>query len=140
VGASVMSSLMITGGTVRAELGTGFGLLEDVVLDQHFTNRMGRLLGILADHPEKVGIGFDEQTAAVFQGPTMSIVGEANVWLCLSPTSPRPVDVQCLKSGDNIDLNSLTRTLLARTSNGHEKISGRSPLPPIRNPMALMGH
>ncbi len=122
-GASVMSSTMITGGTTKAHLGTGFGLVPAIVVDQHFTNRnrMGRLQGILAEHPEMVGIGIDEQTAAVFQGPTLSIVGDASVWLCLSPTQTLPVSTKRLKSGDQVDLNSLTQTLLARTRGTPDK-------------------
>ena len=142
-GASVMSSLMITGGKERAELGTGFGLLPDVVVDQHFTNRnrMGRLLGILAEHPDKVGLGIDEQTAAVFQGPTMSIVGEANAFLCLAPTSTLPVSVQRLKTGDQVDLSSLSKSLMARVGGRTDTTTASTTNPaPMRMPAAPLGH
>src|SRR5262249_44630750 len=38
-GASAMSSLMIVSGSPDARVGDGFGLLEGVVIDQHFANR-----------------------------------------------------------------------------------------------------
>src|SRR5262249_33890985 len=66
-GASVMSSIMITGGNPQARIGTGFGLLPDVVIDQHFENRrrQNRLLGVLSQYPRCLGLGIDEQTAVV---------------------------------------------------------------------------
>src|SRR5262249_28359202 len=38
-GASAMSRLMIVGGNPLAQVGDGFGLLPQVVIDQHFHNR-----------------------------------------------------------------------------------------------------
>src|SRR5207248_10378382 len=38
-GAAVMSQVMIVGGNPEARVGTGFGLLPGVVVDQHFSNR-----------------------------------------------------------------------------------------------------
>ena len=38
-GAAVMSKVMITGGNPKAEVGTGFGFLTHVVIDQHFLKR-----------------------------------------------------------------------------------------------------
>jgi cyanophycinase len=107
-GASIMSAVMITGGTTQAELGSGFGLAPSLVVDQHFTNRhrLGRLLSVLTRHPELVGLGIDEQTAAVLKGSTMSVVGNDHVWVCLPASSARPAIVRCLKSGDQIDLVS----------------------------------
>jgi cyanophycinase-like exopeptidase len=44
-----MSAIMITDGNPQARVGEGFGLLPDVVIDQHFQNRkrQKRLLGVL---------------------------------------------------------------------------------------------
>src|SRR5262249_29484316 len=71
-GAHIMSSLMIVGGSKDAEVGPGFGLLGGVVIDMHFANRnrLHRLLGVLAKHPGYTGVGIDEGTALVVQGPT----------------------------------------------------------------------
>jgi cyanophycinase len=45
----------------------GFGLLQDVIIDQHFSQRgrMGRLLSIFAGTPGLIGIGLDEDTAVL---------------------------------------------------------------------------
>ncbi len=102
-GASVMSSVMITGGNPQARVGVGFGLLPDVVIDQHFENRkrQKRLLGVLTQHPSCLGLGIDEQTAVVVRGHTFTVVGNANVLLCLPPSAREPASVtKVLKSGE----------------------------------------
>jgi cyanophycinase len=116
-GASVASSLMITGGITKAELGEGFGLVPNIVIDQHFTNRnrMGRLQGILGDHPDMVGVGIDEQTAVCLQGTSLSVVGNASVFVCLPPTETLASGVQRLKPGDKLDLVGLGTTMIARS-------------------------
>src|SRR5262249_56303382 len=86
-GAAIMSSLMIAGGTQEAEIGTGFGLLGGVVIDMHFANRdrLHRLLGVLARHPECTGVGIDEETALVVRGDTATVEGNGNVRACFCP-------------------------------------------------------
>lgn len=115
-GASVMSSVMITGGTTKADLDEGFGLTPGLVVDQHFTNRnrMGRLLGVLTRHPDMLGVGIDEETAVLIKGTTMSVLGEANVYVCMTATPSTPVNVQRLKHGDQLDLDTLSQTLFVR--------------------------
>ena len=45
----------------------GLGLIKDVIIDQHFAQRgrIGRLLTGIAQNPEVLGIGIDEDTAIV---------------------------------------------------------------------------
>ncbi len=73
-GASIQSSHMVafgTGGSTpkqrMTQLAAGLGLVRDVVIDQHFgqRNRYGRLLMLVAQSPQLLGIGVDEDTAAV---------------------------------------------------------------------------
>jgi cyanophycinase len=73
-GASIQSSHMVAFGSGGAtpkqrmtQLAAGLGLLQDCVIDQHFEqrNRYGRLLMIVAQSPSLLGIGVDEDTAAV---------------------------------------------------------------------------
>jgi cyanophycinase len=79
-GASILAAHMMVGGTGLAgksgsaaarkglvELSAGFGLLQDVIIDQHFSQRgrMGRLLSVFAANPGLLGIGLDEDTAVV---------------------------------------------------------------------------
>jgi cyanophycinase len=117
-GASVMSAVMITGGNPQARIGTGFGLLPDVVIDQHFENRrrQNRLLGVLSQCPRCLGLGIDEQTAVVVHGHTFTVVGKANVVVCLPPGDGVPAVVQqVLRPGEVGDLLIFSRSALARS-------------------------
>jgi cyanophycinase len=108
-GASAMSRLMIVGGNPHAQVGAGFGLLPEVVIDQHFhnRNRLPRLLGILAQHPQYLGLGIDEETAVVVHSGLATVLGNANVRLCLPGASKHPAQVRVLKAGEQIDLGAL---------------------------------
>ncbi|MEP6562791.1 MAG: cyanophycinase, partial [Nakamurella sp.] len=75
-GASILSALMVSfgsgGATPKFRIGQvsqGLGLLDDVIVDQHFTqrNRFGRLLALIASNPAQLGVGIDEDTAAVIR-------------------------------------------------------------------------
>jgi cyanophycinase len=76
-GASAVSEHMIAFGdeadTPRQGVtasAAGLGLLPDVIVDQHFSqrNRYGRLLSLVARSPRLLGLGIDEDTAAVVRG------------------------------------------------------------------------
>ena len=88
-GASILSSHMvafgISGPTPRqrmAQMVAGFGLVDRAVIDQHFRqrDRTGRLLSMLSGSPTLLGVGVDEDTAAVF-GPdgTIDVIGKHSV-------------------------------------------------------------
>jgi cyanophycinase len=73
-GASIQSSHMVAFGSGGAtpkqrmtQLAAGLGLVQNCVIDQHFDqcNRYGRLLMIVAQSPSLLGIGVDEDTAAI---------------------------------------------------------------------------
>ncbi len=51
------------------QVAAGLGLLQSAVIDQHFDqrNRYGRLLMIVSQSPSLLGIGVDEDTAAVVE-------------------------------------------------------------------------
>jgi cyanophycinase len=114
-GAAAMSSLMIVSGNPDAKVGTGFGLLGDVVIDQHFRNRnrLKRLQGVLDRHPDHLGLGIDEETAVVVQRYTVTVLGNANVSVCLPAALRRLPAVQVFKSGDIIDLSPLCQAVHA---------------------------
>ncbi|MDN5725559.1 MAG: cyanophycinase, partial [Propionibacteriales bacterium] len=74
-GASILAEHMIafggSGSTPKqrmSQLAVGLGLVRGVVIDQHFQqrNRYGRLMSIVAQSPALLGMGVDEDTAAVF--------------------------------------------------------------------------
>ena len=89
-GASVMSTTMMVGGTDQStmrlgegvQLAPGLGFIDDVIIDQHFSERgrIGRLIGAVAQNPRSLGIGIDENTAIVVeQGNRFSVIGEGGV-------------------------------------------------------------
>lgn len=88
-GASVMSDTMIVDGdssdTLKKSaisMAHGMGLLEDVVIDQHFAQRgrINRLLAAVAQNPYVLGIGIDEDTALVVApGATCEVIGSQTV-------------------------------------------------------------
>lgn len=127
-GAAVMSKLMIVGGTVEAEVGKGLGLLSNVVIDQHFQNRnrLQRLLGVLAKHPECSGVGIDEETALIVRGRSAIVEGNGNVRACLGARGTLPPSVQVLKDGEKLDLDALIR---AATTRGNPPAVPRSTAP-----------
>ncbi len=90
-GASAVSEHMIAFGdesdTPRQGVtasAAGLGLLPDVIVDQHFSqrNRYGRLLSLVARSPRLLGIGVDEDTAAVVRGGhLLEVVGSGCVFV-----------------------------------------------------------
>lgn len=88
-GASVMSSVMVAGGqsgpTPRRKmikLSDGLGLIDSVIIDQHFTerNRVSRLVAMVSQHPGLLGLGIDEDTAALIQPDGLiEVIGRGSV-------------------------------------------------------------
>ena len=88
-GASVMSDTMIVGGSGdeapkgnAINMAPGMGLLEEVVIDQHFAQRgrIGRLLLAVAQNPYVIGVGIDEDTAIlVTPEASFTVIGSQTV-------------------------------------------------------------
>ena len=87
-GASILSSHMVAFGASgpsprmrMAQMTAGFGLIPGVVIDQHFRqrDRIGRLLALVAGSPGLLGIGIDEDTAALFSGDVLEVIGRHSV-------------------------------------------------------------
>ena len=96
-GAAVMSEVMITGEEVRkVETGRmfetlqasnvvttrGFGFVKRAIIDQHFVTRKrhNRLISLLAEHPELMGVAIDESTAILVKpDETFEVVGAKQV-------------------------------------------------------------
>jgi cyanophycinase len=57
--------------------------MRDVIIDQHFAERgrFGRLLGAVAHNPRVLGIGIDEDTAAVVEGDEFRVIGSGAVYV-----------------------------------------------------------
>ncbi len=88
-GASAVSTHMVAFGASgaspkhrMAQISAGLGLLKGVVVDQHFEQRtrLGRLLSVVAQSPSLIGLGLDEDTAAiVYADGTLEVVGKGSV-------------------------------------------------------------
>jgi cyanophycinase len=116
-GAAVMSGVMIAGGVQRPEIDRGFGLLGQVIVDQHFhqRNRLQRLQAALAEHPSLVGLGVDEETAVVIRKGTLKVMGRFSAVTCIAASPDQPASVQVLGAGKQADLIALSQAALART-------------------------
>jgi cyanophycinase len=85
-GTACQSPLMITGDgdfTVisadNVELWDGLGLFPGVIVDQHFVarQRQNRLISVVLEHPDLLGVGVDEATAVwVRPDGTFQVLGE----------------------------------------------------------------
>lgn len=88
-GAAVLSRHMISmgesGGTPRrrlVQMAQGLGFTPDLVVDQHFRrrDRMGRLVTALSYNPEPLGVGVDEDTAAMIDADgVLRVLGSGGV-------------------------------------------------------------
>ena len=128
-GAAVMGHHMIAGGgsgespnRSLVDMATGLGILPDIIVDQHFhnRNRMARLISAIAMHPDRWGIGIDEDTCAMFENDsTFQVLGKGVVSVidpgqCTytnqadigadEPISLHNLSVHYLTHGDRFDL------------------------------------
>lgn len=90
-GASVMSDTMIVTGPdeespkkCTLKMAPGLGLIKGVIIDQHFAQRgrIGRLLVGIAENPQSIGIGIDEDTAMVVDNKAQfKVIGSGAVYV-----------------------------------------------------------
>lgn len=88
-GASAAATHMMAFGTSgatpkhrMAHVSVGLGLLVNVVVDQHFEQRtrLGRLLAVVAQSPALIGLGLDEDTAAIVDADdVLEVIGRGSV-------------------------------------------------------------
>jgi cyanophycinase len=124
-GAAIMGEKMIGGGSsgespnqLLVDLTDGLGIFPELLVDQHFhnRNRMARLFSAIAAHPDKLGIGIDEDTCAAFdKGGTFEVIGKGTITVIdpgglthtnylkiadLSPISLHNLTIHVLSEGD----------------------------------------
>jgi cyanophycinase len=91
-GASVMSETMLVSGEGdeshathgSLKMAPGLGFMPGVIIDQHFAERgrIGRLVGAVAQNPRLLGLGIDEDTAALFDGHrVLRVMGSGAVYV-----------------------------------------------------------
>ncbi|MGK7891510.1 MAG: cyanophycinase [Leptolyngbyaceae cyanobacterium] len=88
-GAAVMGEKMIAGGgsgespcRALVDLSDGLGIIPEILVDQHFhnRNRMARLMSAVAAYPDRLGIGIDEDTCALFEADgTFQVIGKGAI-------------------------------------------------------------
>jgi len=134
-GASVMSDTMLVKGTSKEthrigdlHMSPGLGLIRDVIIDQHFAERgrFGRLIGAVAHNPRVLGIGIDEDTAAIVEDGRMRIVGDGGVYV-VDGTSVSHCNLAEARPDVTLSMHNVTVHVLA---NGDEfDLKGRKPIP-----------
>lgn len=121
-GASVMSDTMIVQGKdeesprkCTLKMSPGLGLIKDVIIDQHFAQRgrFGRLLTGIAQNPEILGIGIDENTGIVVnQSGLIEVIGEGAVYVIdgssITYTNVSELHADEILSMHNVKLHILT--------------------------------
>lgn len=130
-GASVQSDTMMVSGEGEAapklgeslRLAPGFGFITGVIVDQHFAERgrMGRLLAAVAQNPQSLGLGVDEDTAVVVERGRFRVVGAGGVYVFDAARashsnvaeagggevlSVHDVTLHALRAGDRFDLTA----------------------------------
>ncbi len=120
-GASVMSSNMIIDGNSNdparkctLKMAPGIGLLEEAIIDQHFhqRGRIGRLLCGVAENPNILGIGIDEDTAIhVFPDAHFKVIG-SNAVTVIDGRSITKSNVSELKPDEILAIANVTLHIL----------------------------
>jgi cyanophycinase len=127
-GAAVMGYNMIAGGgsgespnRSLVDMATGFGIIPEVVVDQHFhnRNRTARLLSAIASHPNHLGIGIDEDTCAMFERDGwVEIIGKGTVIFINTKTMTHTNQSQ-VESTEPLSLHNLQVSVLCHGDRYH---------------------
>jgi cyanophycinase len=120
-GAAVMGHYMIAGGgsgespnRSLVDMTTGLGIIPELIVDQHFhnRNRMARLISAIAAHPDRMGIGVDEDTCALFEGDgVLQVIGRGTVTI-LDPTEMSYTNQPRIGATDPISMGNLRLHIL----------------------------
>jgi cyanophycinase len=120
-GAALLSEHMIalgeSGSTPRrrlVHLAKGLGLAPHLIIDQHFRrrDRLGRLLTALSYNPEPLGIGIDEDTAAIISGDgELSVLGAGAV-MVVDASRLRYTDSHAIHRGQPVAMMGLNLDFL----------------------------
>ena len=147
-GAAVMSRHMLAQGsptpapekdTVSTDIGLGF--VANAIVDQHFSqrHRLSRLLSALAQRPDLLGVGIDEDTALIIEpSQSVEIVGKGSVTL----VDPRRMQTnrERIEEGDKLEMIGLQLHLLPSGSRYvlPTSLKGRKPPAPFWDALTLL--
>ncbi len=121
-GAAALGQQMITGGGSGeppsrdlVDLGIGLGMIPQVIVDQHFhnRNRLARLISAIAANPDKLGIGIDEDTCALFERDGLiQILGRGTVTI-VDPRQSTYTNYAQVGASDPLSISNLRLHLLS---------------------------
>lgn len=121
-GAAVMGLQMIAGGgsgespnRALVDMTLGLGFVPEVIVDQHFhnRNRMARLMSAIASHPDRLGIGIDEDTCALFEsGGIFQVIGKGTVTV-VDPAEVSLTNFPAVGSTDPLSIHNLRVHILS---------------------------
>jgi cyanophycinase len=121
-GAAVMGHHMIAGGgsgespnRSLVDMATGLDILPYVIVDQHFhnRNRMARLISAVSLHPDRLGIGIDEDTCAMFEDDgTIRVMGKGTVTI-VDPAEMSYNNQTLIGASDPVSLHNLRLHILS---------------------------
>ncbi|MFP8489263.1 cyanophycinase [Gracilimonas sp. Q87] len=121
-GAAIMSRIMITGDQAKHPEYTstfyhlekdnlitneGLGLVEEIIVDQHFVKRArnNRLITAVMEYPDHKGVGIDESTAIFVRDNIAEVVGLSQVLVYSNTGEPSVTETGLLKGeGLNLDI------------------------------------
>ncbi|WP_232802938.1 cyanophycinase [Gracilimonas amylolytica] len=123
-GAAIMSRIMITGDQAKHPEYTstfyhlekdnlvtneGLGLVEGIIVDQHFVKRArnNRLITAVMEYPDHKGVGIDESTAILVRGDRAEVVGLSQVLLYGNSGEPSVTESGLFK-GEGLSLDIYT--------------------------------
>ncbi len=137
-GAAVMGHHMIAGGgsgespnRSLVDLATGLGILPQLIVDQHFhnRNRMGRLISAIAAYPDRLGIGIDEDTCALFEGDgQLYVLGKGTVTI-IDPGEVSYTNQPYVGANEPISVYNLRVHILSHGDRFH--LHQRAIMPPV---------
>ncbi|HEY9697347.1 MAG TPA: cyanophycinase [Trichocoleus sp.] len=121
-GAAVMGQQMIAGGgsgespnRSLVDMTTGLGIVPEVIVDQHFhnRNRMARLLSAVASNTDKLALGIDEDTCAMFEhNGTFQVLGKGAVTV-VDPGQVSHTNYAHIEATDPISIHNLKLHILS---------------------------
>ena len=147
-GAAVMSRHMLAEGAPTpspqkdiASMDIGLSFMPNAIVDQHFSqrHRLSRLLSALAQRPDLLGVGIDEDTALVIEPNTfVEVVGRGAVSL-VDPRRMRS-NFDSAEDGDKLEMLGLQLHLLPAGSRYvlPNNPKGRKPLVPFWDALSLL--
>lgn len=124
-GASILSRTMVAYGKGGAsprerilQMSAGLGFTDTFIFDQHFRqrDRLGRLIYAVASHPGIVGVGIDEDTAAIVENDSRITVCGSGAVTIVDGKQITGTDVAEAENGGAVAVSNLIVHVLTRNS------------------------